>query len=463
MTELNDCVLSSGSELFIFPIMAGTALYPLQDILSRSQFHYEELPVRMLNASHLAEIIVNEQWWKKEWFDSEVANIFYDYCRIPRLAETFLKLVQAGCGSSDVIPRDNLQEIKRQLDKQIYQKTESIGDLAEQIISDIILQRGIRRNQLVSEIKPGSCTYGDLENKGAIIIGSRPEISDKCFVECPFPLLRMMVEQVRNKSDSMQLLHTILNSFRSERMEWQNFEQFCQKYLAVKEMLLREAGALTIQLKELYRGAVGPTDVLERQVQLSSSVKFHKCTHQIKKDYPDNLAFDEYPTYTFLNKDGATFDGFCDRDRLFESGTVERHRIVMQYKLWRRCKVSLDVVEAEARKVSDALPAGVDGFNYTLVIITTNCVEITAEDVPANCLVLSGKNLQQYFGDVISSNVVGSLPSECVYVNGDDAERLQTVPGFGDKTAAKVIEERKKSGPFADWDAFKRRVSRVTM
>ncbi|TNF25665.1 MAG: helix-hairpin-helix domain-containing protein [Deltaproteobacteria bacterium] len=61
----------------------------------------------------------------------------------------------------------------------------------------------------------------------------------------------------------------------------------------------------------------------------------------------------------------------------------------------------------------------------------------------------------------LSSAALAAAPAPAKNVNTATAAELQTVKGVGEKTAAKIIAEREKSGPFASLEDMQSRVRGV--
>lgn len=61
----------------------------------------------------------------------------------------------------------------------------------------------------------------------------------------------------------------------------------------------------------------------------------------------------------------------------------------------------------------------------------------------------------------LSSAALAAAPAPAKNVNTATAAELQTVKGVGEKTAAKIIAEREKNGPFTSLESMQSRVKGV--
>lgn len=452
VADLNNLVQSCGRRLFIFPVLAGTMLHPLQEILSESQFEYSQIPIKMLDDSHLSELIGHDPKWA-QWFTSKVSQVFFDYCKIPRLAEHFLTYVDVNCDQNHT-PEEALGEIRSCLESKLSQRAVAIGCLGRKLVGDIMLQTCVRRDQLVERGSP--TTYGTLERKGGIVISTDRE--GNCFVEAPFPLLRIMVANCP-LDPCIQSLRTFLNRYSPATTSWESFEKLCQHHAAIREMLFYERGISQLPLRDFFPGAVGSDEVLDRVICLSEIVKIKTAEKRIQADYPCDD--DIYTTTSWVNARGAKYDGFFDRERVEGDERRYRHRVCFQDKFWNADRsINRDTIQCEKENVAETLCRSVYESEHTLVIVATQCNVTLARDVPPNCLVLGGTALRRYFGNAISSHVVGMFPHECIYVNADSKKRLQKIKGISDNVAKKIIAKRKEK-TFENWDDLKRRVPQV--
>ena len=443
-------LIQTETQLFVFPLLLGTLNQPLKEIITRSQYEYTELPVNMLEPSDLARIIIEGELLD-HFFTKNVRHTFYDYGRLPRMAERFLIEVKKISEMHGTV-ESNLDDIKRKLDAELGKKVDIVGpQSAKQIVADIILKRPVWRNSQI-----GSTTYGELENKGVIVISGA---GAECLVSMPTALLKLMVSTAKTdyKKDGIGQLDHVLQNYDSATMTWQRFEEFCLLFASIKEMLLSESENDSMELSDLYSGVIGDVQARQRNVSLSKIVEFKKSCTQITTEDPPGNGDDSI----WLNGTSSTYDGF--RDYRLSLGPQVRHRVVIQAKLYMgKEKVTRVKVEKEAERVRKCFDSSQYGnHNYTLIIMATQVEEIRPDQIPEDCLILSGENLKNFLGSPLAHQIIGIYPDSLVNVNTNDVKTLQLVVGIGNTIAKAIVEERDQHGEFKNLKDLKSRIPQL--
>ena len=158
------------------------------------------------------------------------------------------------------------------------------------------------------------------------------------------------------------------------------------------------------------------------------------------------------------NAPGAAFDSFTSRHINCEID--ERMLFCGQQKLYVGTAVSGAMIREEAEKVEKSLP---DGTPFVLVVIATKITsDAISNDLPSNCVVVTGQALEKFYS-VFSAraNLLSNDSLNRINVNTASRSELMTLSGIGKIIADTILKEREEKGHFTNWEALKTRVMRI--
>lgn len=118
--------------------------------------------------------------------------------------------------------------------------------------------------------------------------------------------------------------------------------------------------------------------------------------------------------------------------------------------------MSAGMISQEANKVSTSLP---EGTSFMLVVIATKVTSDALNDLPKNCVVVTGPSLERFYS-VFSArvNLLSKKSLSRINVNTATTSELITIDKIGRSTGNYIIMDRKKNGYFTSWENLNMRV-----
>lgn len=116
-----------------------------------------------------------------------------------------------------------------------------------------------------------------------------------------------------------------------------------------------------------------------------------------------------------------------------------------------------DAIEAAGGMTDDAEPAMIDLARIVAdgeQIVVPSAADLEAASASAQAQAADGGGASPWPGKSFSAN--GSVVGGKVNINLADAAQLDDLPGIGQATAEKIIEDREANGPFASKDDLQR-------
>ncbi|CAB4440964.1 unnamed protein product [Rhizophagus irregularis] len=256
---------------------------------------------------------------------------------------------------------------------------------------------------------------------------------------------------------------------------WQNFEDFNAKFLALRLSLFRLLGYEKINLKTLLKGAEFSHEFPNFEVVLPET-KDIKLLHrypatktyekqkakyvnltEMRNGYFDLDLLDDTKKYTgciFLNAAGAPWDVFV----LLKDGSSESEIcLALQAKLTTTSKliINQDLFDNEHKKVTENMEK-IDP-NWVLLFLTNADQKdnLSISDRPNSALV-SMEKMQEFYGYTYASRAQFASANEKIYFNSAPVESLKLI-GFNDIENISIRIEREKR-PFNSLDDIKNRL-----
>ncbi|CAB5212849.1 unnamed protein product [Rhizophagus irregularis] len=259
---------------------------------------------------------------------------------------------------------------------------------------------------------------------------------------------------------------------------WQNFEDFNAKFLALRLSLFRLLGYEKINLKTLLKGAEFSHEFQNFEVVLpeTKDIKLYKLQHRypatktyekqkaksanlpdMRNGYFELDLLDDTKKYTgcvFLNAAGAPWDVFV----LLKDGSSEFVIcLALQAKLTTTSKliINQDLFDNEHKKVTENMEK-IDP-KWVLLFLTNADQKdnLSISDRPNSALV-SMEKMQEFYGYTYASRAQFASANEKIYFNSAPVESLKLI-GFNDSENFNIRIERGKR-PFNNLDDIKNRL-----
>lgn len=162
-------------------------------------------------------------------------------------------------------------------------------------------------------------------------------------------------------------------------------------------------------------------------------------------------------TQIVKNASGALFDSFTSRKK----DNAELIFCFGQQKFYQITQLTLEDIKEEIEIVSSRM-ADVDGGNvdYVLVIAATRVVNEVFDNIPAKCILITGKSLYNFFSPLFAGRYQLYTEMKTVNINIASISEIKTIPGVDD-VMSKAIVRRRQELSFTCWNNLKSRLPKI--
>ena len=452
---------------FVFVIIAATTVLPINIVFHQTGLQFQPLPIKLLRLQE-CEKIIDEMGLLSEWRTCRAfRTLLADFAPMPRKAEELMKHVKHYINKDTTVADIDYQMVYNLLMGNIC-PLDKLADVAERIVSDILLATPIERERAIDGNK-SPLTYGELEARGVVALATS---ADTCLtVQMPFSLFRKLVQLLDGNDPLTKSLRRICNLVSTESefgtLSWQTFEELHCHVEASREMLMArqrdEMPSSTIGEFYCLQGEDAPENDFEFKLRrkckvVTAASRFPSSTWTIvdgdlgKKDTEGNQ-LDAMTTYV-KNAPGAAFDSFTLRE-LLDEGTRSM-LFCGQQKLYVKTALSAEMVRTEAAKVKASLP---EETLVTLVVTATKTATDASKNLPENCFVVTGPALIKFYS-VFSArvNLFSDESLTHINVNTSSIHELMTIDKVGKATAQAIVKKKNDGGHFSSWKELNERV-----
>ncbi|CAB4430039.1 unnamed protein product [Rhizophagus irregularis] len=489
------------ANIFFIPILAGTIEGAISDYISGSMHEPILLPLRLLNNDDAISIgkrmnlfdddyVCRHPYFRISISDvgGHVRTLEYYYSNFAEQKDDKMKLAtetETGeTGLYDVNIGKVMEYVKHKIVNK-YQINRYSSHLSVPLAKAILgLPVGkmdpVKKEYVkVENHELGKfLTYRDLVSMGFVNLVPAGE---KYLIRLPY----LWVCAIAECSSDPDLSNWKSMLQYDDPINWQNFEDFNAKFLALRLALFRLLGYEEINLKEFLKGADFSHSFPDVKVVLpeTGNIKLYKLLHRypVAKTYKnqeakyenlkekrngyfdlDLLQNDDIEKYTgcvFLNAAGAPWDVFgllkCIRSIRSE---FEIFCLAQQLKLTTTSNVVVDqkLFNNEHKKVIKNMEE-VDTKNWVLLFLTNADQKdnLSVSDSPNSALV-SIEKMQEFYGYTYTSRAQFASANDKIYLNSAPVESLKLI-GFSDNDNVHIRIERKKR-PFTSLNDIKERL-----
>lgn len=206
MIALRELLLSG--VVFVFGVVAGTTVMPLEKIFAESSHPIRKLPIGLLSYTQcktlLDKLAVREPVIWRDWKTCRTfKTLVADFASIPRKLETLLRCVRVAV-AADASGRMSIHDLDfKDIYEELQNSTVSVGPLmryASSLIAAAMLSTPVERDAVVLETDSSSWTYGALEEAGHIVLATTAH--GETIVQLPFSIFRKLVA-TKNGTDPL--------------------------------------------------------------------------------------------------------------------------------------------------------------------------------------------------------------------------------------------------------------------
>ncbi|POG62894.1 uncharacterized protein OCT59_025295 [Rhizophagus irregularis] len=485
------------ANIFFIPILAGTIEGAISDYISGSMHEPILLPLRLLNNDDAISIgkrmnlfdddyVCRNPYFRISISDvgGHVRTLEYYYSNFAKQKDDKMKLAtetETGeTGLYDVNIGKVMEYVKHKIVNK-YQINRYSSHLSVPLAKAILgfpvgKVDAVKKENVKDEGKHQTHqTYEELVSMGLINLVPAGE---KYLIRLPY----LWVCAIAECSSDPDLSNWKSMLQYDDPINWQNFEDFNAKFLALRLALFRLLGYEEIILKEFLKGADFSHSFPDVKVVLpeTRNIKLYKLLHRypVAKTYKnqeakyenlkekrngyfdlDLLQNDDIKKYTgcvFLNVSGAPWDVFG----LLKCGSSESEIccVAQQLKLTTTTNVVIDqkLFKNEHKKVIKNMEE-VDTKNWVLLFLTNADQKdnLSVSDSPNSALV-SIEKMQEFYGYTYASRAQFASANDKIYFNSAPVESLKLI-GFSDKDNVYIRIERKKR-PFTSLNDIKERL-----
>mmetsp|Transcript_25920 Transcript_25920/g.38376 ORF Transcript_25920/g.38376 Transcript_25920/m.38376 type:complete len:536 (-) Transcript_25920:173-1780(-) len=477
--------LISTSACFVFGIVAGTTILPLDKVFAESGHPVCKLPIGLLSGDD-CELLMDslEKGSPAIWGNWRICRAFRtvlsDFGSLPRLAEKFLQTVEEKVeADGELLMNIDYETLYSMLRSSLIIDAHILARYGSTLISAVMLSTSVSRGQFACTASiyedretDSLLTFGALEEQGIIVLKTTSE--QHCVVQLPYPVFRYVVECLSGSDllvHALRRLCALGNPMAS--LSWQSFEDMFVHMEAVREMLLARSleEDKSYSANSFYCAQQGHSSAVDEYLEFS--LREHCSISTVSTRFPSSSCMtdgDEQgigetgqpvnaSTEIIKNAPGAIIDSITcrsqyDGSRVFCFG---------QQKYYQDGIVSLDHINSEYQEVQRRMGSANDntGVPYILVVAATRVADDVLGHIPEGCILLTGASLETFFGPIFTGRyrLLADMPK--LNINTSNLGELKTLPGIG-YTLAKMILAKRAERAFLSWDDLKSRVRRIS-
>jgi hypothetical protein len=384
---------SHHSDPIFVPVLAGTVIGPIQDVVSHSMYPPLHIPLPLLSINSTINILSQK--------DTSMANLIQKHKPLRQLIadigghcralELFYSAISANNYTTDF---DHIMNIVINTLTQYYPK---IGlPLYGKAISCSFLSKAVNPLEHVSEHQ-GSLTFQELEEYGLIKL-EQLRSSNTFKVKVPFIFVICFIKRTPNDEISKFWNDVLL----VEKIYWEQWEEFNNSYLAFRLVLFSKLGMTRVKLSEFLNGAKMniPNDI-EIKIPPVRDLAIKKLSHRYPSTERPNFA----TGHAVLNARGSAFDSFMYLETV--DGTL---LITAQMKLaypdsLNPQEITKDRIDLEYNKVNNTVAEFLPNTDFLLLVLGLCDGKYDERLLPSKCAIVLRTEHAEFYGDEISGRL----------------------------------------------------------
>ncbi|CAG8543031.1 3327_t:CDS:2, partial [Acaulospora colombiana] len=397
--------------IFFVPILAGTIEGPLQSIIMKSKHQALQLPLELLDESHVQLIACNLGFDETFVYQNNLfKRIIADIGGQVRALEIFYELIwdEAKTNKLEDIDLVNTMHLLEERLHSCYD-FKTFASQITPVLANAILKRSVNENDgiYMDEYKNKYVSYKMSKSLGILML--KPVDSTRFYIRLPYIWMWLLLKNAGDQS-IYKFLKLMINP--EEQFYWQQWENFNVNFWALRMCLLSVLGYKAIKLKELLKGALYSDVDMDVDVDIPdyNSVQVHYLSGRYPSD--DNVLDSNGQSCEishndnnkiYKNGEGAVCDGFS----FLIINRGQPMLLALQMK-WRDLesenpqKINDKMISKEYNKVKDfARKIGLDNW---LLLILSNCSSTFNKSLlPTRCAIVDKNNFIEFYGKIYSS------------------------------------------------------------
>jgi hypothetical protein len=407
--NLFNCIgnLSCSRDPFVIPILAGTVILPMKEMIRASTHPPLRIPLPLLAYDSSLQIIRNKLKIKPEDFpevSTPLGLLVADMGGHPRALEILFD--EIICFTPVMKFKDNMDNIFSCVQKKIKERysldTLQIGT----IIATAFLSQKVKPVDIVQGTdgltferfeEVGIVKLKLLEGEPHIAISQTERVNEEHQVLIPYVFASSLLTFGASGSNySGRFWKQVLFD---RKFRWKDWELFNRNYFAFRLSLFSYLGVdETLSLQSFLNGA---------QFNLESDTIFivpsvtSIQTLETRKQYPKSG--ETFKSYTFvLNADGAPFDAFV----FFQKATGKKRLLVafqMKFSdVKNHEKVTKNLLSTEYDKAKTAIKESLPRTDFVLVfpLHREKVMTFSQSDIPLNCILIAKEEQPAFYGEL---------------------------------------------------------------
>ena len=451
--------------VFVFPVVAGTTILPLNTVFADSSLKIVPLPISLLDIND-SETIVDEMAkvipGLQNWRTCRVfRGMLADFASIPVRAEELLSYVRKQTIDGTPLQNVDFDMLYHQFINS-YSYMQIPREIILKLIADIMLERPVSRHEFLGSGKYQDYYYGSLESSGFIALATTPTAS--LLVQMPLAYFCTLVSLLDGNDALTVCLRKACNLIRNQNsafcgLYWQSFEDFHCNMEAIREMLLARS-----EQSEDNDCAVSRLYCIERlendfEFKLRRNITVVESARRFPRQNMSDSETIGHDAY-MKNAPGAAFDSFTFR----QLGGDDKYMLFCgQQKLYCHQMLNLTDIKAEVTKVEEALVSSGFDNEYLLVIFASKVNSaVSHTDLPEKCCLVTGKAWTTFYSSLFAAraHIIFDANNSQVNINTATKVELRNIDGIGSVIADRIITNRIVR-PFDDWDDVQIRVNKI--
>lgn len=400
--------------LFV-PILAGTVIRPIEDVVTKSMHPPRSIPLPLLSNQSCKSIIMSKgpEWLSRVEFhdNKELALLINDIGGHPRALEFLFNALTLF----DPKRIDSYKLIHSQLRSLLIQRYKvSTAPLCKAIAYQY-LQKTLKQGELITFVEDGQTTWISLQEKGIIQL---TEVNSGIYTVNVPPIFVSCYMATGASPMSNFWLPTEERSFW-----WQDWELFVRDYFQFRFLLFWYVAGSVVSLEEFFRGGDVHVDENDRKLQFILPEEATTiCTKNLERRFPETSS-DIPDLYCFaLNASGASSDALVNLPfhqastprttrRSVTEGKANSCFIIEQMK-WRSSNttnsgtITNDLITNEFEKVRSVMTAHLPGHKFIFVMLSTGRNTYDPTILPTPSIIISSEDQRKrFFGEIIAERL----------------------------------------------------------
>lgn len=381
--------MSCSHSPFLVPILAGTVIGPIEEVVSESSHPPLHIPLPLLSYDSSLKIVSNNSGTPES--NRQLMHLVGDMGGHPRALEFLFDSLPPTDLST--MERMSMDWVECQVRVQLKLRYNLTALPIEGAIATAFLSLDVMRNDPVPGVK--DITFLTLAEKGVVKLKEAQDGKVKVYVPYVFVCASLLCRS-EVQFPVVKLWKELL---LDQNFWWQDWEVFNRNYFAFRLSLYSYLGYKTLSLGSFFTGAKCnlPSDInfvvppIEEVQVIKANSRFPNTMSEVKSNVFS------------LNAAGAPFDAFVLLD------TVDKKRILVAFQMKfggqdakAPTKAGKDAIKAEYDKTEKAMNKFLPGTKFVLVFLSNHekAVDFTDADIPSGCILVTKDEQRALYGEL---------------------------------------------------------------